>query len=112
MCIRDRNIGRPDPLERHPCAVSRNAALPRNGVSQPERIAPPYKIDCNSCLLYTSQRGAIACEKCAAPIYVYKPKTLPDEFSVRCAHCGGRGIYLKRAIAIEEAPERRKKPRR
>lgn len=27
-------------------------------------------------------------------------------------HCGGRGIYLKRAIAIEEAPERRKKPRR
>jgi hypothetical protein len=60
----------------------------------------------------TYQRGAIACEKCAAPIYVYKLKTLPDEFFVRCPHCGGRGIYLKRAIAIEETPERRKKPRR
>jgi predicted Zn finger-like uncharacterized protein len=60
----------------------------------------------------TYQRGAIDCEKCAAPIYVYKLKTLPDEFSVRCPHCGGRGIYLKRAIAIEEAPEWRKKPRR
>jgi hypothetical protein len=59
----------------------------------------------------TYQRGVVACTKCAAPIYVYKLKTLPDEFSVRCPHCGGRGIYLKRAIAIEEAPERRKKPR-
>ena len=36
-----RNGGRPDPLERHPGAVSRNAALARNGVSQPERIMPP-----------------------------------------------------------------------
>jgi predicted Zn finger-like uncharacterized protein len=35
----------------------------------------------------TYQRGAIACDKCAAPIYVYKLKTLPDEFSVRCPHC-------------------------
>jgi hypothetical protein len=60
----------------------------------------------------TYQRGAVACEKCAAPIYVYKFKALPDEFSVRCPHCAERGIYLKRAIAIEEVPERRKKPRR
>src|SRR5664279_4562896 len=43
-----RNVGRPDFLERHPGAVSRDAALARNGVSQPERIAPPYNIDCNS----------------------------------------------------------------
>ena len=60
----------------------------------------------------TYQRGAIACAKCAAPIYIYKLKTLADEFSVRCPHCGERGIYLKRAIAIEEARERRKQPRR
>jgi predicted Zn finger-like uncharacterized protein len=60
----------------------------------------------------TYQRGAVVCEKCATPIYVYKLKALPDEFSVRCPHCGSRGIYLKRAIAIEEVPERRKKQRK
>ena len=43
----------------------------------------------------------IACEKCAKPIYVYKYKSLPEEFSVRCSHCSGRGMYKKRAIAIE-----------
>lgn len=57
------------------------------------------------------ERGVVACEKCAAPIYVYKYKLLPDEFSVRCSHCGGRSMYKKRAIAIESVPERRKKPR-
>jgi len=60
----------------------------------------------------TYQRGAIVCEKCAAPIYTHKLKALPDEFSVRCPRCGDRGIYQKRAVAIEEAPERRKKPRK
>jgi hypothetical protein len=58
------------------------------------------------------ERGVVACRKCAAPIPVYKLKALPDEFSVRCPRCGERGIYLKRAIAIETLPERRKKPRR
>ncbi|HEY4969448.1 MAG TPA: MJ0042-type zinc finger domain-containing protein [Steroidobacteraceae bacterium] len=57
------------------------------------------------------ERGVVACEKCATPIYVYKYKSLPEEFSVRCSHCGGRGMYKKRAIAIESMPERRKKPR-
>jgi len=57
-------------------------------------------------------RGAVACQKCAAPIHVYKIATLGDEFSVRCARCGARGLYLKREMAIEELPERRKKPRR
>jgi hypothetical protein len=40
-----RNVGRPDFLEWHPRAMSRNAALSRNGVSQAERIAPLYKIN-------------------------------------------------------------------
>lgn len=60
----------------------------------------------------TYERGVVACGKCAAPIYVHKLKSLPDEFSVRCAHCCGRGIYMKRAVAIEVLPERRKKPRK
>jgi DNA-directed RNA polymerase subunit RPC12/RpoP len=58
------------------------------------------------------QRGVLACRKCAGPLYVHKLKTLPDEFSVRCPQCGHRGFYLKRAIRIEDAPERRKKRRR
>ena len=58
------------------------------------------------------QRGMVECRKCAVPIYVYKLNTLPDEFSVRCQRCGERGFYLKREMAIEELPERRKKPRR
>jgi hypothetical protein len=60
----------------------------------------------------TYQRGVIACTKCAAPIYVQRLKTLPEEFSLRCPHCEDRGMYLKSAIVIEEAPERRKKPRK
>ena len=59
----------------------------------------------------TYDRGVVACAKCAAPIYVYKLKSLPDEFSVRCTHCGDRGIYAKREIGIESLPERRRKPR-
>lgn len=58
------------------------------------------------------QRGVIRCRKCAAPIYVHKLSALPDEFSLRCQKCGQRDIYQKRAIVIEDAPERRKKPRR
>ena len=49
----------------------------------------------------TYERGVLACVKCAAPIYVYKLKALPDEFSVRCPRCGDRGIYAKRAISFE-----------
>ena len=57
------------------------------------------------------QRGEVACRKCGTPIYVYKLKRLPDEFSVHCKQCGDRGIYLKSAVAYREFPERRKKPR-
>jgi DNA-directed RNA polymerase subunit RPC12/RpoP len=57
-------------------------------------------------------RGVVACRKCAAPIHVYRLAALGDEFSVRCPRCGERGFYLKREMAIEEFPERRKKPRR
>ena len=59
----------------------------------------------------TYERGVLACAKCAAPIYIHKLKTLSDEFSVRCARCGERGIYARRAIAIESSRERRRKPR-
>jgi RNase P subunit RPR2 len=58
------------------------------------------------------QRGRVTCQKCAAPIYVYKFTALPDEISVRCNKCGARGIYAARAIVVEEVPERRKKPRK
>ena len=58
------------------------------------------------------ERGVIACRKCAAPIYIHHFAALPDEFSLRCQKCGDRGFYMKRAVAIETAPERRKKPRR
>jgi hypothetical protein len=58
------------------------------------------------------QRGMIACQKCAAPIYIFKLNTLPDEFSLRCSKCADRGFYLKRAVTIEEVVERRKKPRK
>jgi hypothetical protein len=58
------------------------------------------------------RRAVVACQKCAAPILVYKLNALPDEFSLRCSKCGARGYYLKRGITIEELPERRKKPRK
>jgi hypothetical protein len=57
------------------------------------------------------QRGTIACQKCAAPIYVFRLKTLPDEFSLRCSKCGDRGFYLKQSVTVDELPERRRKPR-
>jgi predicted Zn finger-like uncharacterized protein len=57
------------------------------------------------------QRGVIACSKCGTMIPVTKQSTVADEFSVRCPSCGHRDFYLKRAIVIEEVPERRKKPR-
>jgi len=57
------------------------------------------------------RRGQVICRKCASPIYVYEFSTLPDEFSVRCPHCGDRDFYLKRAVTIQDLPERRKKPR-
>jgi Zn finger protein HypA/HybF involved in hydrogenase expression len=56
-------------------------------------------------------RGVVACRKCAAPIPIYKLKTLPDEFSVHCPKCGNRGLYMKGTIAVQELPERRRKPR-
>jgi len=56
-------------------------------------------------------RGMIACRKCATPIYVYKLNAMPDEFSVQCPKCRDRGIYLKRAVVLQDLPERRKKPR-
>ena len=57
------------------------------------------------------QRGELICRKCASPIYVHKLSALPNEFSVRCPRCGDRGFHLKRAVTIQELPERRKKPR-
>jgi hypothetical protein len=57
-------------------------------------------------------RGVISCEKCAAPIHIYRLNALGEEFSVQCGKCGYRGVYSKRALKIEDLPERRKKPRR
>ena len=59
----------------------------------------------------TYQRGTILCRKCGNPIHIYKVAALPDEFSVLCRKCHDRGVYAKRAVTIEELPERRRKPR-
>jgi len=56
-------------------------------------------------------RGVVACQKCAAPIYVHKLKSLANEFSLLCSRCGHRGHYLKRNVTVEKLPERRRKPR-
>jgi hypothetical protein len=56
-------------------------------------------------------RGVIFCEKCAAPIHVFRLNALAEEFSVQCGKCGYRGVYSKRDLKIEDLPERRKKPR-
>jgi DNA-directed RNA polymerase subunit RPC12/RpoP len=58
------------------------------------------------------QRGVVACRKCSALIPVQHFSALPDEFSVRCPRCGDRAFYAKRAVSIQDLPERRKKPRR
>jgi hypothetical protein len=60
----------------------------------------------------TYQRGVVTCRKCAAPIYIHKLNALADEFSLRCAKCGSRGMYPKRGMTLETMPERRKKPRK
>jgi DNA-directed RNA polymerase subunit RPC12/RpoP len=57
------------------------------------------------------QRGAVHCGKCGTPIHIQRLQALADEFSVRCPRCGHRGIYSRRAVVIEDMPERRKKPR-
>lgn len=57
-------------------------------------------------------RGMVTCRKCVAAVHIYNLTALGDEFSVRCPHCGDRGFYLKREMAIEDLPERRRKPRR
>lgn len=59
----------------------------------------------------TYERGVLSCTKCAAPVYVYKLKNLPEEFSVRCSRCGERGMYAKSTLTVESLRERRKKPR-
>ena len=56
-------------------------------------------------------RGTVTCRKCGSAIHIYKLRPLPDEFSVRCARCSERGHYIKRDVAVQELPERRRKPR-
>ena len=65
--------------------------------------------------LYTRRsvyhRGVVICPKCNAPIHVYRPAAVADEFSVSCTKCGTRAFHGKRALKVEELPERRRKPR-
>lgn len=58
------------------------------------------------------QRGLVACDKCTTPIQIRQPNMVSVEFSVPCTKCGHRGIYFKRMIYIEDAAERRAKPRK
>ena len=57
-------------------------------------------------------RGVVVCEKCAAPVHIFRLNALADEFSAQCGKCGYRGVYFKRALKIEDLPERGKKPSR
>ncbi|MDO9412130.1 MAG: hypothetical protein Q7T81_06110 [Pseudolabrys sp.] len=58
------------------------------------------------------QRGVVECEKCQSPIVIRQPNMVGVEFSVPCQKCGHRGMYFKRMIYIEDAHERRGKPRK
>ena len=56
-------------------------------------------------------RGTMNCPKCASPIHVYRLGGVAEDFSVYCKKCGTRAIYAKRALQVEELPERRRKLR-
>ena len=56
-------------------------------------------------------RGTIGCTRCGNAIHVYKVARLASEFSLRCPHCATRGFYDKRALMVEQLPERRRRPR-
>ena len=56
-------------------------------------------------------RGTIGCTRCGNAIHVYKVARLASEFTLRCAHCGTRSFYDKRALMIEQLPDRRRRPR-
>ena len=58
------------------------------------------------------QRGLVACARCSAPVPIFRLNALAEEFSVHCNGCGHRSIYAKRALCVEELPERRRKLRR
>ena len=58
------------------------------------------------------QRGVVECEKCRSPIVVRQPGMVSVEFCVPCPKCGHRGMYFKRMIYIEDAADRRGKPRK
>jgi hypothetical protein len=62
--------------------------------------------------LGTYQSGNVHCEKCQSPIQIRQPTMVSVEFCVRCKKCDHRGIYYKRMIYIEDATERRAKPRK
>ena len=57
---------------------------------------------------HTYQRGMVSCEKCLAPIHVFKVNVIASEFSARCKKCGHRGLYQKHSLKIDLLPERRK----
>jgi ribosomal protein S27AE len=44
-------------------------------------------------------------------MYVYRVKSLADEFSVRCPRCGKRAIYAKHAVEVEGVRNRRQTAR-
>ena len=56
--------------------------------------------------------GVVECERCDTPIQIRQPNMVSVEFCVPCPKCGHRGIYFKRMIHIEDATERRAKPRK
>jgi hypothetical protein len=58
-----------------------------------------------------SQTGKVDCDKCRSPIQIREANSVSLEFCVPCQKCGHRGIYYKRMIYIEDASDRRGRPR-
>ena len=49
----------------------------------------------------TFQRGIVSCQKCLAPIHVFRPSGIANEFSARCNKCGNRGLFHKHSLKID-----------
>jgi DNA-directed RNA polymerase subunit RPC12/RpoP len=52
--------------------------------------------------------SAIRCHKCSHLVALATTDRLPDEFSVRCASCGYRGLYRTKEIRLSDAEQARR----
>ncbi|EJW13510.1 hypothetical protein A33M_3494 [Rhodovulum sp. PH10] len=59
----------------------------------------------------TFLRGIVRCPRCGGEIPFHKVEAVADEFSLGCGACGHRGFFRKSEIAVQQMPERRRRPR-